>query len=404
MRTLFLCAAVLALAGCTAKNAPPVSEAKTAAPAAQPSNTVTLAAAAQRASGVAVDAVTERSLPETIRASARLTHDENLTWRVGAVTDGRVIQVLAAPGDSVQAGQPLARIHGHDIHDSRALYRNAKTELMRAEANVQFAEKARDRAKRLYDMKAGSLEQLERAETELKNSQAALATAKTEVERNRQHLVEFLGVSEEGGHDHQPGADSDEADLIPVRSPASGTVVTRNITPGTVVTPATDLFLLSNLSSLWAIAEVNEEYLSKLRVGMPARIFVQAWPDQAFPGRIGKLGEALDPATRTLKVRIDVPNPSGKLKPEMYATSEIDVGSSRAGVFVPEEALQEVRGQIVVFVQTGPETFEARPVETGQALGGSREIRRGLRSGDRVATRGAFILKSEYLKATLSGE
>lgn len=392
------------MTACSSKKEVTASAPKTEAAAPQAPNSVTLEEAAQRASGVTTQLAAERAIPETIRASARITNDDNSTWRVGAVTDGRVIQVLAAPGDDVRAGQPLARIHSHDVHDGRASYRNAQTELMRATANLQYSLKARDRAKRLYDMKAGSLEQLEHADAELRNSEASLATAKTEVERTKRHLVEFLGVPEEGGHDHPPGAESDEADLIPVRSPASGTVVARNITPGTVVTPSNDLFVLSNLSSLWAMAEVNEEYLSKLRTGMPVRIFVQAWPDQPFHGRIGKLGEALDPATRTVKVRVDVPNASGRLKPEMYATAEIAIGSSRSAVFVPEEAMQEVRGQKVVFIQTAANRFEVRPVEPGDTLNGELEVRRGLKPGERVATRGTFILKSEYLKSALSGD
>ena len=401
MKPLLPILAACLLAGCGAQKTPPPTESKAAAPA---GNTVVLDEAAQKSAGVTTDVAGERMLPETIRASARLTNDDNHTWRVGAVTEGRVVRVLAAPGDFVQAGTPLAAIHSHEVHDSRAQYRNSQTELMRATANVQYAQKARDRARRLLDLKAGSLEQLEHAEAELRNAEAALSTARTETERNHSHLVEFLGVSEEGGHEHQPGAESDDRDLIPVRAPASGTVITRNVTPGAVVTPATDLFVLSDLSSLWAIAEVNEENLPRLRPGMPVRVQVQAWPNEPFSGRIGKLGEALDAATRTVKVRVELANRAGRLKPEMYATAEIDIGAGSSAVFVPEEATQEVRGQTVVFVRTAPAKFEVRPVETGRVVSGVVEIRRGLRAGEQVATHGAFVLKSEYLKAALAGE
>jgi cobalt-zinc-cadmium efflux system membrane fusion protein len=159
---------------------------------------------------------------------------------------------------------------------------------------------------------------------------------------------------------------------------------------------------VSDLSRLWAIAEVNEENLPKLRPGMPVRISVQAYGKQAFPGRIGKLGETLDPATRTVKVRVDLPNPGGKLKPEMYASTEIDLGGSETAVFVPQEATQEVRGQTVVFVRSGPARFELRPVQTGRTLDGDIEIVRGLNGGEAVAARGTFILKSEFLKASLA--
>jgi membrane fusion protein, heavy metal efflux system len=247
-------------------------------------------------------------------------------------------------------------------------------------------------------LKAASQEQVEHAENELRNAEAVQSTAENEVARHRAHLEEFLGVpAEDDGH-------NDEHDLVPVKAPASGTVLVRNVTQGAVVTPANDMFVISNLESLWAIAEVNEEHLGKLRPGMPVRVFVQAWDKQPFPGRIAKLGESLDPQTRTVKVRVAVANKAGRLKPEMYATTEIDVGGSRRAVFIAAESTQEVRGQIVVFVRTTETKFEARPVETGRSIDGLLEIVRGLRPGEMVAVRGAFVLKSEYLKASLADE
>jgi cobalt-zinc-cadmium efflux system membrane fusion protein len=131
---------------------------------------------------------------------------------------------------------------------------------------------------------------------------------------------------------------------------------------------------------------------------------VQAYPNRAFGGRIGKLGEALDPATRTVQVRVDLPNPGGLLKPEMYATAEIELGGSDLGLFIPAEAPQELRGQTVIFVLKGPEEFEARPVELGPSVEGSVQVVRGLKPGDQVVSFGSFILKSEFLKASLAEE
>jgi RND family efflux transporter MFP subunit len=161
---------------------------------------------------------------------------------------------------------------------------------------------------------------------------------------------------------------------------------------------------VSDLSSLWAVAEVNEEYLGKLRVGMPVRIFVQAYPNQPFFGRIGKLGELLDPGTRTIKVRIDLQNLQGKLKPEMYADAEIELGRGGPALMVPAIAVQDLRGEPVVFVKVDDVKFEMRPVQVGRTIGSDVEIVSGLRAGDAVVTQSAFILKSEFLKASLSDE
>ncbi|MBS1856076.1 MAG: efflux RND transporter periplasmic adaptor subunit, partial [Acidobacteria bacterium] len=389
-----------------APSAPPPAQ-STAAPAPQKdSATVTMDPAVQKSAGIVVEEAPLRSLPQVIRATARLSNDENQTWRVGAITDGRIVRVLANPGDTVAPGAVLARMHSHDIHESRAAYQKAQMELARTRSEEAFAQRARDRAKRLYDLKAGSQEQYERAETELKNSQTMVANAQVELDRTRNHLTEFLGVPADNPphpgplpHDRE-----DETEFIPVTTPAGGTVISRAVTPGTVVTPANDLFIVSNLSSLWAIAEVNEEYLPRLRPGMPARIYVQAYGRESFSGRIGRLGEAFDPTTRTVKVRIDLPNRGGRLKPEMYASAEIEVGGSEPAVFVPQGAIQEVRGENVVFVRTAADRFEVRALELGRTLDGSFEVLRGLKPGERVATRGAFVLKSEYLKAALAGE
>jgi membrane fusion protein, heavy metal efflux system len=298
----------------------------------------------------------------------------------------------------------LARMHSHDIHEARAEYQKAKSELARLKMTEAFALRVRDRAKRLLELKAGSLEQYEHAESELRNAQAAVASAEVEVDRTHLHLVEFLGIPAEASRPHTSAQHDGALELIPVRAPASGTLLARNVTPGTVVTQSMDLFVISDLSQLWAIAEVNEEHLSKLRPGMPARLYVQAYGERAFAGRIGRIGEALDPETHTVRVRIDVPNASGALKPEMYATAEIEIGGSDPALFVEPEALQEVRGATVVFVQIDDERFAVRPVQVGRTVSGMAEIGRGLNAGDRVVVRGAFIIKSEFLKASLADE
>ena len=344
-----------------------------------------------------------RSLPEVLRATARLTNDENRTWRVGAITEGRIVQVAANPGDTIRTGQIMARMHSHDIHESRAEYRKAVNELARAKNVAAFARSVRDRARRLYEIKAGSLEQFEHPTPSCATPKPPSPTRALSWSVPAPTLWSSSAFPPDFT-DHGSPTHNDNDDFIPVKSPANGVVLVRNVTPGTVVTPANDLFIVSDLAGLWAMAEVNEEYLPKLRAGMPVRIFVQAYGTRAFSGRIARLGESLDPATRTVKVRVDVPNPAGLLKPEMYATTEIALGGSESAVFVPEEATQEVRGQTVVFVRTGENRFEARPIQTGRTLDGDVEIVRGLKAGETVAARGTFILKSEFLKASLAEE
>jgi RND family efflux transporter MFP subunit len=152
------------------------------------------------------------------------------------------------------------------------------------------------------------------------------------------------------------------------------------------------------------IAAVSEEHLAKLRVGMPVRVYVQAYGERAFPGRIGKLGAELDPTTRTIMVRVDVPNPDGLLKPEMYATAEIELGQSEPSLFVPQVSVQEVHARSVVFVQKAEDRFEVRPVQLGRAVADTVEIAGGIRDGERIVTRGSYVLKSQLLKGSLAEE
>jgi multidrug efflux pump subunit AcrA (membrane-fusion protein) len=388
----------LLAADCTRQPAPAPPKAE---PAPAASREVVLDAAAQKQAGVVVETIADRSLPRVLRATARVALNENRTWRVGAVTEGRIVRVLANAGDQVTQGQILARMHSHIIHESRAEYGKAVAELARAKAAAAAALRQRDRAKTLLDLKAGSVEQVEHAETELRNAQAAVGSATIEVDRTRRHLVEFLEIPADHP-EHPPGAlNEEDHDLIPIKSPATGTLLARNITPGMVVQPSGDLFVVTDLATLWTIASVSEEHLTSLRPGMPARTYVQAYPNRPFSGKIGNLGEELDPTTRTVRVRIDTPNLDGRLKPEMYATAEIDLGGSDSALFVPQEAFQEISGETVVFVRRAPDRFEATSVRLGRTVGNSQEVIRGLKPGDVVVTRGSFALKSVLLKASL---
>jgi cobalt-zinc-cadmium efflux system membrane fusion protein len=362
------------------------------------SSEIRLDTAAQKEAGIVVQPVTVRSVPETIHATGRITFNENRSWRVGAITDGRVLKVDANVGDAIQQGQVLARMHSHDVHESRASYLKAQMELSRLKAGEIHARRIRDRAKRLLELKAASVEQVENAEAEWKNASSAVEQAGVELERTRVHITDFLGLSLD-----EKTAHGDD-DLIPIRSPASGTLILRHVTTGTVVQTAGEMFVITDLNTVWMIASVNEEHFQRLRVGMPVRVSVQAHPGHPFHGRLSKLGEQLDPATRTVQARIELANPKRLLKPEMYADAELDLPGQRPAVFVPETSIQELKGQSVVFLRKGESSYEAQAIELGRGANGLVEIMRGVPEGALVVTQGAFVLKSQLLKTSLAEE
>ncbi len=365
---------------------------------------VELDAASLAQAGLRIETAGLRTAPVTVRANGRLSADEEHTWRVGAITDGRIMQVLVRVGDTVAQGQVLARMFSHDVHESRALYRRALAEYNRLQSNLEYARRQRDRMRRLFEMKAASQEQLDTAENELRNAETALRAAEIEVSRTRQHLVEFLEIPVEGPeHRDAPGAAAlSDDDLIPIRAPAAGIVLSRLVTPGSVVQPSGELFVISDLSRIWVIANVQEEFLPRVRTRMPARVSVQAYPGRRFAGRVLRVDEKLDPETRTVQAIVELDNRHGLLKPEMYAVVELEAGASEQGLFIAQTALQDLNGQLSVFVETAPGRFEPRAVETGRTLDRLVEIRRGLRPGERVVAEGSFVLKSHLLKSTLS--
>lgn len=308
---------------------------------------------------------------------------------------------MVNPGDRVKKDQVLAGLHSHDLHEARAQYRKATNDVTHQRSSVIYAQRQRDRYKRLFDLKAASQEQLEHSEAELKNAQNALANNEIELERTRRHLVDFLQVSPDDHDDHKEGELEHDNDLILVKSPAEGVVLTRKVSVGSVTSAGEELFEIADLSSLWMIAALSEEHLSRVRLGMSVRVKVQAYPDHWFGGRIRRLGEQLDAETRTVPVRVELSNPSGRLKPEMFAVAELEAGGSASAIFVPETAVQQVDNQPVVFVREAGNKFAVRQVGVGKPIDGQVEILNGLKVGETIVTKGSFTLKSQLLKGSL---
>ena len=403
MTIRWIIAVSIAFCSCDPRS-PSVTSAKVSdpkPPASQPGNEaalIVLDPVQQQKGHVVVEPVRSHEATASLTVPGRLTVNEDQTWHVGAIAAGRIEAIFARVGDSVVAGQILGLLHSHEVHEARAGYEEARTEFDRAQAAEEFAKHRRDRAQRLFELKAGSRQDVESAEAELRNAQAAIQRAQSEVEKERAHLSIFHVPLEEG-----PGRGSphEETDDIPVPAPASGLVFERKATVGSVENSGEELFTITNTSSLWMIAAANEADLSRLHAGQSVRIQVRAYPERDFPGRILQLGEKLDADTRTLQVRILVPNPEGRLKPEMYAEASVQGPGTRSVVFVPEEAVQEVNGIPVVFVRNTSDQFATRIVKTGQHRDGETEILEGLMAGENVVVKGSFLLKSQILKSAI---
>jgi cobalt-zinc-cadmium efflux system membrane fusion protein len=191
---------------------------------------------------------------------------------------------------------------------------------------------------------------------------------------------------------------------LALKAPLSGRVIERHGTVGEVVDRAKELYTISDLANLWGIAEIKEKDIAMVHVGQEATLRVLAFPEEAFTGTVVLLGHEIETKTRTLEVRILMENTSGKLKPGMFADVEIVTHVLNGVLLIPDDALQTLEDQQVVFVTADGGAFTKRTVRVGREQNGRVEIVDGLRDGERVVTAGSFLLKSEMLKNELAEE
>ncbi len=362
--------------------------------------TVQLSPDELRLGGVRLAEISPRMVPRTLAVPGQVTANELATAHIATYTDGRVVDVIAAPGDRVRPGQVLAHLHSHVVHETVGALATDYANERRAQAAVAYTQAKRDRYAHLYQIQAASLEQQQSASQELVQAQTDLAAASAAVIQERAHLADVLQISDEMVTPDTIYTYED----VPIKSPIAGTVLLRDITPGGVMQLGDEAFAVANLGTVWDVASVNQADLGLLRVGQRALVRTDAWPGEVFEGRVTLIGASLDPATRTISVRITLPNGQGKLKPQMFSTASIDETATRQALFVPQDALQTINALPVVFATPDGSHFTARTVRTGPPVGGEVEITDGLRPGEHIAAAGAFALKSALLKSTIGDD
>ena len=368
----------------------PEDASDTAATADPATGVVTMTEAGRAAAGIATAPVRETVHTDVLEALGVVSLDERRTARLGAIVDGVVAEVLVQPGDRVEAGAVLALIHSHHIHDVWAEYFTAAASRQEAEARLDYARTAEARAERLLNDKALAEQEFHRVRSDRIAAEEALAAVRAELRRTEQDLRHY---------DLTPDLDADprENDHVPVRAPFAGAVIERLASPGEAVTLGAPLLVVSDLSRVWITAEVPEADLHRLSAPEPVEFRVTAWPDDVFAATLTTIGDVINPATRRITVRAEADNADGRLKPEMFATLTVASGAPRTLLVVPAEAVQELAGEPVVFVETGSGEFRRRRVVTGAGFDGDVEIREGLSAGELVAVEGAFLLKSALI-------
>ena len=312
--------------------------------------------------------VVQQSLPETLDLAAKVQPDPTKVVRIFPPASGRVVAISVKPGDHVGRGQAVAVLNSSDVASARSDYAKASIEAGRAT-------NAMERQKLLFDRGAA-------AEKDYIDARALADSSRAELARAKQRL-ELLNVS--------PSANSDNVPLI---APANGVVLDVSAAAGEFsksLESANPLITIADLNVVWIVGDVYEKDVAKVQRGRQVTITLQAYPDKAWSGHIDSISGALDPATRTLKVRVALPNPGQQLKPEMFGTIHVRAGMHQALV-VPVAAIIREGNATTVFLNHAGKP-EQRMVTVGQTVDGNVEIVNGLRAGDEVAVEGAELLK-----------
>lgn len=332
----------------------------------------------------------------TILATGTILVPENRLAAIGPVHEGRIVHLYAGQGSRVKKGQKLADLESADIDEAKSAYLKAIADYDNArktsQAEVRLAQATFDRTKLLYEKTIAAQKTFQAAEHDLEVAKAvaesSVASTKAALAAARRKLL-ILGMTASdivGLRD-----DQDLGALFSLTSPIDGVVVERTATIGATVGADASVFKIIDISSVWIAANVFEKDLSRVKLGQGARVSVPAVPDTVFSGKVIFISSVVDPETRTVKVRTEVPNRDGKLKPDMFANVQIVTDVDRSTISVPQSAVLSDNGQSIIFVANAG-GYEKRVVTVGIQSGDRVEIRDGVKAGEKVVVKGNYLL------------
>lgn len=334
-----------------------------------------------RRAGLKVERLELADAPETIAVFGTIEPNRDRLARIVPPVAGRLIKISASLGDQVQSGATLATLESPELGEARATYQQDVAELNLAKANLErtqslvsggsIARKEQFRAQ--YDF--------DKAKAELDAAVAKLATLSVPAT-----APQGVGLA-----------------ALAVPAPFAGTVIEKTAVLGEYAEAYKALFTIADLSSLWLETNLYESDLGSVALGAQATVTVAAYPDERFTGKVTYISSTLDKETRTVKARVEIPNPERRLKPGMFANVLIEKATRRPVLSVPETAVVLLQGQMTAFVADG-DGYTPRPVEISEQSGGRVVIKSGLEPGDEVVVSGAYALKARLLKSQISAD
>lgn len=377
MASLMLAVAVLTCSSCGRTDHPAPTEAATVA--APPS----VGAPRDAQARVETAVVDFSSSHQALTLSGKVAYGEDRYSKISSPLQGRVVEVRVHLGDRVKAGDVLLVVDSPDIAQ-------AYSEYVKEDSDLQYATRAHELAKDLYENKAMPLKDLKQAENEL-------VKARAEFRRAKERLLSLRVPAEELT---KPLDKQKITSRFEMKSSLTGVVVERAVTPGQSVggDPSQVLFTVADLDMLQVLADLYERDLALVKEGQFARVSVEAYPGIDFPATLAAIGDVVDPATRTIKVRAWVNNEAHKLKPEMFARLHLDVGEASQFIVVPREAVLESDGKQFVYVVEEQNRYVKREVKIANISPEQVRVLEGLTRGQRIVTKGAVLIKGQEVK------
>jgi cobalt-zinc-cadmium efflux system membrane fusion protein len=328
----------------------------------------------EQMSHVQVVTVVPSTLRRTLRLTGAVAYNAFKTTPVISQVGGPVSRILVVPGEHVKEGQPMLDVSSPD-------YSQLLDSYLKAADSFRLSSKNYTRAQDLYAHHAIAERDLEQAESDRNQAQADLNAA--------EQGMKILGIKNPANLANAPSSAQ-----IPLLAPIGGEVVERLVSPGQVLQAGqTQAFTISDLSTVWVLANVYQTDLAYVRSGDDVVVQTDAYPGN-FHGKISYVSPALDPNTRTLQARIVVDNPGERLKRDMYCTVTVTAGSISNVVTVPDSSvLRDDNNQPFVYVEAATNQFGRRDVDLGEKQNGQTQILKGITVGEKVVGDGSLFLQ-----------
>jgi cobalt-zinc-cadmium efflux system membrane fusion protein len=357
----------------------------------------------QKEVGIAVEPTAFRNLRDTLSVTGIVSEDPGLVAHIRPLARGLIEKAYVRLGDRVSKGDPLVEYDNIELGLAIGEYLSAQAELQRSLTDLEVKKTILERGKEMLKVGAIARTTYDLREAEYKDAEAKTAGTRATVDKIAEQIHRFGWTDQDLADIPAKQGKGHSISHSVLKAPFSGIITAYHASIGEVVEPSTELLSITDMSSLWVLADVFEKDLSYIRAGKSVQVRVASYTGKAFQGRITYVADTIEPKTRTAKVRCVVENNSGMLKLEMFAAVEIPLERTNSVLAVPDSSIQQIDGKSVAFIRNAEKEFQIREVQTGIASGGYTEIRSGLKEGDVVASQGSFVVKTAFLR-NLIGE